>query len=209
MFLTTPLRIWPSLSEATSSERASARLSSSTARRDTTMLPRARSILRIWNCCGEPSSGVISRTGRMSTWLPGRNATAPDKSTVKPLVRLEVLFEQRPRFLAPCLFARQLRFAILAFHAFEEDFDRIARLDLRRAAGRAEFLQRHAAFGFEADIDQHHVVFDGDDLALDHRAFEAGGGTEAFVEERREALLAFVLRNSGLTSGHANSGTSP
>src|SRR5579885_2377722 len=84
MFLTTPLRIWPSLRLATSSERCSARLSSSTARRDTTMLPRERSILRIWNGCCVPSSGVMSRTGRMSTWLPGRNATAPDRSTVKP-----------------------------------------------------------------------------------------------------------------------------
>ena len=42
---------------ATSSERASARLSSSTARRETTILPRERSILRIWNGCGVPSSG--------------------------------------------------------------------------------------------------------------------------------------------------------
>src|SRR5580700_7532716 len=84
MFLTTPLRIWPSLSEATSSERASARLSSRTARRETTMLPRERSILRIWNGCGEPRSGVMSRTGRISTWLPGRKATAPLRSTVKP-----------------------------------------------------------------------------------------------------------------------------
>ena len=45
------------LEQATSSERASARLSSSTARRETTMLPRARSILRIWNGCGVPISG--------------------------------------------------------------------------------------------------------------------------------------------------------
>jgi hypothetical protein len=35
-----------------SSARCSARVSSSTARRETTMLPRARSILRIWKGCG-------------------------------------------------------------------------------------------------------------------------------------------------------------
>ncbi len=29
-------------------------------------------------------SGCTSRTGRISTWLPGRNATAPLRSTVKP-----------------------------------------------------------------------------------------------------------------------------
>jgi hypothetical protein len=71
------------------------------------------------------------------------------------------------------LLARQLRLAVLAFHALEEDLDRVAGLELGRTARRAEFLQRHAALGFEADIDQHHVVLDGDDLALDHGAFEA------------------------------------
>jgi hypothetical protein len=48
-------------------ERCSARVSSSTARRDTTMLPRRRSIFRIWKGCGTSISGVTSRTGRMST----------------------------------------------------------------------------------------------------------------------------------------------
>ena len=48
------------------------------------MLPRRRSILRIWKGCGMSISGPTSRTGRMSTWLPGRNATAPSRSTVKP-----------------------------------------------------------------------------------------------------------------------------
>ncbi len=48
------------------------------------MLPRERSILRIWKGCGVPISGVTSRTGRMSTCEPGRKATAPPRSTVKP-----------------------------------------------------------------------------------------------------------------------------
>ena len=53
------------------------------------MLPRARSIFRIWNGCDMPISGPTSRTGRMSTWLPGRKAVAPPRSTVKPpLTRL-------------------------------------------------------------------------------------------------------------------------
>ena len=84
MFLTTPSSTWPSLRLFISSARASARDSSITARRDTTMLPRRRSILRIWNGCLEPINGVMSRTGRTSTWLPGRKATAPPRSTVKP-----------------------------------------------------------------------------------------------------------------------------
>ncbi len=66
------------------SDFASARDSSRTARRETTMLPRARSILRIKNGCGVPISGDTSRTGRISTCEPGRKATAPPRSTVKP-----------------------------------------------------------------------------------------------------------------------------
>ena len=38
-----------------------------------------------------------------------------------------------------------------------------------------EFLERHAAFGLEADIDERDVVLDRDDAALDDGAFEAGG----------------------------------
>ena len=145
----------------------SARLSSSTARRDTTMLPRERSILRIWKGCGVPSSGVMSRTGRISTWLPGRNATAPLRSTVKPpltrpkimpvtrSLRLEALLELGPGLLAPRLLARQLRLAVLVLHALEEDLDDVADLDLGAAGRRsANSLSGDAAFGFEADIDQ-------------------------------------------------------
>ena len=54
--------------------RCSARLSSRMARRETTMLPRRRSIFRIWNGCFRPISGPASRTGRTSTCEPGRNA---------------------------------------------------------------------------------------------------------------------------------------
>src|SRR6266481_2327114 len=61
MFLTTPSMTWPSSRFCTSSWRCSARVSSSTVRRDTTMLPRRRSIFRIWNGCGTFISGVTSR----------------------------------------------------------------------------------------------------------------------------------------------------
>ncbi len=84
MFLTTPCRTCPSARFDISSVLASARLSSRTARRETTIFPLALSIFKIWNGCGVPIRGPISRTGRISTWLPGRNATAPAKSTVKP-----------------------------------------------------------------------------------------------------------------------------
>src|SRR3712207_8325890 len=54
MFLTTPSRISPSASWATSSVRCSARASSRMARRETTMLPRGRSILRMAKGCSLP-----------------------------------------------------------------------------------------------------------------------------------------------------------
>ncbi len=84
MFLTTPSRISPSCSWLTSSVRCSARASSRMARRETTMLPRGRSILRMAKGCSLPISGPTSRTGRMSTCEPGRKADAPPRSTVKP-----------------------------------------------------------------------------------------------------------------------------
>src|SRR5665213_1547544 len=122
---------------------------------------------------------------------------AAEDDALNPFVRLEAFLEQGPCLLAPRLFARELRFAVLAFHALEIDLDRIAGLEIGGLAGHAEFLQRDAAFGFEADIDQDHVVFDGDDVALDDRAFEAGRGPERFIEQRRETFLF----RGGLTSG--------
>ena len=47
-------------------------------------------------------------------------------------------------------------------------------MDVGLGAAGGEFLQRHAAFRFEADIDQRGVVLDRDDAALDDGAFEAG-----------------------------------
>ena len=163
-------------------ERCSARLSSSTARRETTMLPRRRSIFRIWKGCGTFISGPTSRTGRMSTWLRGRKATAPSRSTVKPpLTWLKITPSTRsssrtPLELDPALFAAGLvarddRFAERVLDAVEIDFDLVADRVPSRPAG--EFLERDAAFGLEADVDDGHVLFDRDDGALDDRPSNA------------------------------------
>ena len=106
-----------------------------------------------------------------------------------PLVRLEALFELGPGLLAPRLLARQLGLAVLVLHPLEEDLDGVADMDLGLGAAGGEFLQRHAAFRFEADIDQRGVVLDRDDPALDDGAFEAVGDAERFIEQRGEALL--------------------
>ena len=118
-----------------------------------------------------------------------------------PLIRLEAFFELRPRLLATRLLARQRGFAILVFHALEEDFDDIADMDLGLLPARRELLQRHAAFRFEADIDQRGIVLDADDAALDDGAFEAVGDAHRFIEQRGKALS---LSGGGLGSdGHS------
>jgi hypothetical protein len=169
------------------------------ARRDTTMLPRRLSIFRIWNGCGMFISGVTSRTGRMSTWLRGRNATAPSRSTVKPpLTRLKITPSTRslssnflqtdPAFFAAGLVARQHGFAHGVFDAVEENFDFIADAQFLSFTGGAEFAQRHAAFGLQANVDDGQVVLDGNDLALDDAAFGVGFFVEARIEHGREIV---------------------
>ena len=171
------------MSEATSSERASARLSSSTARRETTMLPRERSILRIWNGCGDAEqrrdiahrADIDLAAGQERDGageIDGEAAfDAAEDHAVDALIRLEALLQQGPRFLAARLLARELRFAVLVFHPLEIDLDGVAGLDLRLPARRGKFAQRDAAFRFQADIDQHRIVFDGEHPAFDDGSF--------------------------------------
>ena len=64
------------------------------------------------------SKGVTSRTGRMSTWLPGRNATAPLRSTAKPpLTRPKI----DPVTLAVSLNACSSLFQLSSRRAFSRD----------------------------------------------------------------------------------------
>ena len=139
--------------------------------------------MRIWNGCGLFISGPTSRTGRMSTWLPrqeghgaveidGEAALDPvEDDAVDALVRLEVLLEPGPALLAAGLLARQHRLAERVLDALEIDLDLVADREVVAAARRAEFLQRDAAFGLEADVDDGDVLLDGDDRALDDAAF--------------------------------------
>jgi hypothetical protein len=62
-------------------------------------------------------------------------------------------------------------------------------------SGSGEFLERDAPFGLQADIDQDEFIFDSDDGALEHTAFEAGAGTEGFLEQRSKRFgLRFFLQ---------------
>ena len=179
------------------------------------MLPRRRSILRIWKGSSLLSSGVTSRTGRMSTWLPGRNATAPPRSTAKPpLTRpkiepvdlggvLERLLELVPALLAARLLARQQRLAAAGLETLDVDLDRIADLDLGRVARGRELLQRHAAFGLQPDVDHRLVVLDRDHVAGDHGAFDPIPVEERLVQHGGEVVGRGHRRGGGgLGCGH-------
>jgi hypothetical protein len=69
-------------------------------------------------------------------------------------------------------------------------------MDLGLGAPSGELLQRNATLRFQADIDQHGVVLDRDDPALDDGALQRVDDTERFIEERGKAL--FCRRLPGL-----------
>ena len=94
---------------------------------------------------------------------------------------VEGLLQLDPAFLAAGLVARQHGFAQRILDALEIDLDLVADLHIGGHARHGEFLQRHAAFGLQADIDHGEVVLDGDDLALDDGAFLGRLGHEALL----------------------------
>ena len=107
------------------------------------MLPRARSILRIWNGCGVPISGPTSRTGRISTCDAGQErhgaAEIDGEAALHPavdravdaLLALERLLEVGPGLLAPGLLARQDDGAVLVLVALDIELDDVAGLHVR------------------------------------------------------------------------------
>ena len=80
--------------------------------------------------------------------------------------------------------------ALLVFDVLQEDLNFLALLN---GLGVGKFLDRHRAFGLEADIDHHFAGADGDDRALDDLAlFDAG---DALLVEGHEfvELVLIVL----------------
>ena len=113
---------------------------------------------------------------------------------------LERLFELDPALLAARLVARDDGFAERVLDALEIDFDLVADLESLVAAGAGEFLEGDAAFGLQTDVDDRHVLFDGDDDALDDRALEGVSLAEARIEHGGEILTRG--RESGLCICH-------
>ena len=88
------------------------------------------------------------------------------------LVLLERLLELDPALLAPRLVARDDRLAERVLDPLEIDLDLVAEARRGIAAVIGEFLEGDAPFRLQADVDDGHVLFDRDDLALDDRSFE-------------------------------------
>ena len=166
------------------------------------MLPRRRSIFRIWNGCGWFISGPTSRVGTdidLAARQEGHGAVeidgeaaldaAEDHAGDAGLV-VEGLFQLDPAFLAAGLVARQDGFAKRVLDALQIDFDFVADIDVGGNARHREFLEGDAAFGLQADIDHGEVVLDGDDGALDDGAFLGRLGLEALLQHRREIVAA-------------------
>ena len=109
------------------------------------------------------------------------------------LVVLERLLELAPALFAARLVARQHGFAERVLDAIEEHLDLVADLELALTAGAGEFAQRNAAFGLQADVDDGHVLFDRNNLALDDGAFLQVAACEGLVEHRGEIVARGVI----------------
>src|SRR6267154_2158395 len=102
------------------------------------------------------------------------------------LVALERLLELAPALLAPRLVARQHRFAERILDPLEIDLDLVADLELAVAARSGEFADRDPALGLQADVDDGHVLFDGDDGPLDDGSFVQIALGKRLLEHRGE-----------------------
>src|SRR5262249_13211922 len=102
------------------------------------------------------------------------------------LVALERLLELAPALLAARLVARQHGLAERVLDPFEIDLDGVADLELALAARSGEFADRDPALGLQADVDDGHVFFDGDDGALDRGPFVQIALGERLFQQRGE-----------------------
>src|SRR5690606_23293933 len=109
------------------------------------------------------------------------------------LVLVVELLELDPALFAAGLLAAQNRLAHRVLDAIDVDLDFRADLDRAVTAGGAKFLERDAAFGLETDVDDGKVLLDGDDLALDHGAFNGVVVEEAVHQEGFEVFFGCGL----------------
>src|SRR5690606_20234197 len=100
------------------------------------------------------------------------------------LIVVVLLFELDPALFAASLLARENGFTHGVLDAVNIDLDVRTHLDGAVTASSAEFLQRHAAFSLQTDVDDRQVLLDGDDLAANNGAF-SGIVVDKAVEQHR------------------------
>ncbi len=125
---------------------------------------------------------------------------AAEDHAVDALALLEGLFQADPGFFAAGFFAAQANQAVAVFITFDIDVDFVAGFQGGVGAGADEFLNRHAAFGLEAHVDDGEVVVDGNDNAAQHAAFKAFVVAEGFTQQCFKIFGG--SRHSGIGIGH-------
>src|SRR3990167_5498935 len=146
--------------------------------------------------------------GRGAAEVDGEAALhAADDGAHHRFVLLIDAFETRPGLFAAGLVAADDRFAHGVFDALEEDLDGRAHDDRALALViDAEFLDRDAALGLEAHIDDRKVLFDAHDYALDNLTFHEVTAAHALVEQGGEivprGIEAHIVGHIGLSSSN-------
>ncbi len=147
---------------------------------------------------GQEGYGAVEIDGEAALYPP------EDHASHTGLI-VERLFEPDPAFLAPCLVARQDRFAHRILDALDIDLDFVADFDVGHHPRHREFFERDAAFGLQADIDDGKIVLDGDDRAAHDRSFGGRTFDEALFEHCREIVAARGGNGFSTSMCHGNS----
>src|SRR6185437_7085296 len=113
---------------------------------------------------------------------------AADDGAHDGLVLLVDGFQASPGPLAAGLVAAEHGLAHGVLDALEEHLDGVAYRDRDLPVLAGELLQRHAAFGLQADVDDGDVLLDGHDLAVDHLALHEVAPAHGLVEQGGEVV---------------------
>ncbi len=89
------------------------------------------------------------------------------------------------------------RFTVGVLDAVDIDLDLVTNLDFGFLAGRCKFAQSHAAFRFQADVDDREIILDRGDGALDDAPFKTFILTAQMFGEQRGEIIARRVCHSG------------
>jgi hypothetical protein len=119
---------------------------------------------------------------------------------VHALLCFEGALQAGPGFLAAGLLAAQNDAAVAVFVPLHIQLDHVAGLHVRLLAGRAEFLEGHAAFALQANVDDGEFFGEADYPAGNDGPIEAGILAKGLIEEGGEILaseMVIAVENAG------------